>query len=202
MKYNCKNCAYGPCVYECAKSEGNDYMDETKECPRGVILADWKPMTGEEPGLDAETGLPGWLKVGNFIYMDATNQSVKDNNYRGVSRGIYKITRVSEDSLYIEWEHDRGQGSSKIPLPDSKMIEILKIRPVFPNPYTFETAPVFMKVRKKADGERDILCLFISRKGEADLGSCRTHEKISFEEALRDYEQLDGWPCGTFDEGE
>ena len=187
---------WGPCVYESASND--DYLVNTEKCMQESRPANWKKMSVEEPEQKRETGLPDWLKVGNFVWLDAGFMSIKNPKYQGVPRGIYKIISIKSDSLSIESIHDRGNGYFKIPWGDADEIQRLSMRPVYPKLYTFETAPLSMKVRRRADGKNDILRLGINHSTESFL-SLSKFAVVSFYEALRDYEQVDGWPCGTFD---
>ena len=202
MKWKCNACVWGPCVYESASDD--DYLMSVDICPRGACITRWQKMSVEEPEQKRDNGLPEWLRVGSFVWMDTVMMSIKNPEYQGVPRGIYKIIKIKDNSLRMKSIHHEGKGCFAIPLPDADEIQRLAMRQVFPQPYTFETAPEIIKVLHKNNSKMDVLMVVFDPEGGAGYTSVRNpnHPFIPFEDALKDYEQLDGWPCGTFDEEE
>ena len=184
MKWKCNACVWGPCVYESASDD--DYLMSVDICPRGACITRWQKMSVEEPEQKGKIGLPDWLRVGNFVVFHGCNTVCRIEGYDteqkilSISRKVWREDRTVKDDVHC----GAGWGEARV---------------VFPNPYTFETAPVVLKVRRKGYLENDLLQLFFPSYGEAYFVSYRGSKNISFSEILRDYEQLDGWPCGTFD---
>lgn len=189
MKWKCTKCSYGPCVYQTGYSKMlmdtrcfNDMdMENTK--------ANWRPMSGEEPERKEESGLPEWLRVGNFVKFGGCNPVCRIEGYDteqkilSISRKVWREDRTVKDDVHCE----AGWGEAQV---------------VFPKPYTFDTAPVMFKAQRKADGAKVVLCLDAHNNCLTAFGAVGETGTIfiSFADVLRYYEQLDGWPCGTFDE--
>lgn len=66
-------------------------------------------------------------------------------------------------------------------------------------PYSFESAPEVLKVQRKDNGAAYVAHLANCHGYELPYG---TQGSVSFEKLLRDFEQLNGEPCGTKVEGE
>ena len=175
----------GPCVYESASDD--DYLMRTDKCPRGALITRWKKMSVEEPEQKGKIGLPEWLKVGNFVVFD------KEKIVR-----LIEGYDVNQHTISIAYKNILGKlDRCDVQCGDSWG----KARVVFPQPYTFETAPEILKARRKGDGQKDIFRLKLSCKdGAAYWDDIFGYRPIPFDEALQNWEQLDGWPCGTFDE--
>lgn len=198
MKWKCAECIYGPCVYESACDDNIAAI--TEKCPRAFNSVVWKIMCKEKPEREDETGLPEWLKVGNFIYMDPTNQPTTGDVR--LSKGIFKIADIEGGyNLMLESRYDK-HFFQVVTLLGRNTIARLNMRHVFPKPYTFETAPVILKVRRKEDGMKDIMRLKLSAKNGAYWDDMFGYRSISYDELLQNWEQLDGWPVGTFEEEE
>ena len=52
MKWKCKNCVWGPCVFESTRND--DYLVNTEKCMQESRQANWQKMSGEEPEQEAE----------------------------------------------------------------------------------------------------------------------------------------------------
>ena len=182
MKWKCNCCVWGPCVYESAKDD--DYLMITDKCPRGALITRWQKISGEELEQKRDSGLPEWLKVGNFVWLDAGFMSIKNPEYQGVPRGIYKIIRIESDSLRMQSICHRDDGYFKIPWGDADEIQRLSMRQVFPQPYTFETAPEIIKVRHKNNSKMDVLMVVFDPEDGAGYTSVRNpnHPFISYED--------------------
>ena len=188
MKWKCNNCMYGPCVYESYNCrEYDDINPKIEKCPRGMFAAIWL-MSDEEPEQKRNNGLPEWLKVGNFVVFDKNKIVVRIDGYD-----------VNEHTISLSGRNIFGK-------PYRNDIHCLagwgEARVVFPRPYTFETAPEILKVRRKEDGMKDIMRLKLSAKNGAYWDDMFGYRSILYDELLQKWEQLDGWPCGTFDEEE
>lgn len=177
MKWKCDyGCQDGPCLYE-----GNAVPScciNWREYSAG-----WKKVE-EEPERKEESGLPEWLKVGNFVVFEN-------------ERSVYIIEGydVNQHTISIAYKNIFGKlDHSDVHCGDGWG----KARVVFPKPYTFETAPVMLKIRRKLDLKNRIVKLHCF-DGQT-WGYLNEYSAFSFENILNDYEQLDGWPCGTFDE--
>lgn len=202
MKWKCNNCMYGPCVYESYNCrEYDDINPKIEKCPRGMFAAIWL-MSDEEPERKEESGLPEWLRVGIFVWLDATTVIV-DGDAES-HKGGYRIENIEKRFLLVLKK--RGdEDVVQLACSGLETLRRIKMHQVFPRPYTFETAPVVFKVRRKADGMNAILDLCLRNdgfQGFAIIAPGFGGSFVSFADALRVYEQLDGWPCGTFDEEE
>lgn len=152
-----------------------------------------------DPERKEESGLPEWLKVGNFVWIDATMEIIKGG--AASYKGVYRIEKIEHGFMLVL--RKRGDNDMmQIACTESAIIRRVNMRQVFPKPYTFDTAPVIFKARRKADGAKVVLCLAASNN--CLTAFCAIGETgtifISFADVLRYYEQMDGWPCGTFDE--
>lgn len=201
MKWKCTKCSYGPCVYQTA---GYSKMLMDTRCFNDMDMentkANWIPMSDEEPEQKEESGLPEWLKVGNFVWLDATTVIV--NGDAESHKGVYRIENIEKRFLLVLKK--RGdEDVVQLACSGLETLRRIKMHQVFPRPYTFETAPVAFKVRRKADGMNAILDLGCRNDGFQEFAIIAPGfgaRFVSFADALRVYEQLDGWPCGTFDE--
>ena len=185
MKWKCAECIYGPCVYESACDDNIAVI--TEKCPRAFHSVVWKIMSDEKPERDDETGLPEWLKVGNFI--------------RIRTRPVFRIDGYDRDTntFAVSYKNIFGRSEKS---ENFHIKDFSTVRQVFPKPYTFETAPLLVKAQMKRSGEKDFLRLYMSCKGDSLFHSSRLGLFVLFEDVLRDYETLDGWPVRTFEEEE
>lgn len=62
--------------------------------------------------------------------------------------------------------------------------------------WTFDEAPVYVKVKAKDDGSKSVLYLNTEQEPFISHGACNVN---SFDTALELYEQLDGSPCGVLE---
>lgn len=192
MKWKCENCPEGPCRFECNYEYWTVFH---QRCPLINAVANWQKMSDEEPEPEKEKWWGYWIKPGNYIYVDATKNIAN-------CKGIFRIVGT-QNGMWLDLEHRFTK--KKFYFGEMLVIDFIKkyeVRQVFPKPYTFETAPVVLKVRRKEDGMKDIMRLKLSAQNGAYWDEMFGYRSISYDELLQNWEQLDGWPCGTFDEEE
>ena len=129
MKWKCKNCVWGPCVFESPRND--DYLVNIEKCMQESRQANWQKMSAEEPEQEAETILPKWLKVGNFVWMDATNAILFRSH--DVAKGIFKIEDIRNgNNFYLKKRGDKDftvfRTSSRITIDKLNMQIQLKLK--------------------------------------------------------------------------
>lgn len=184
-------------MYESARDD--DYLMRIDICPRGALITRWQKMSGEEPEQKIDNRLPDWLRVGRFVWMDP--EKIIVHGGAESAKGVFRIESIENGFLVIaKKQYDKDL--TQIAVTSSETIGQVNMRPVSPKPYTFDTAPVIFKARRKVDDSRVVLAVDVQNNSFTGFGGIGEHGTIfiSFADVLRDYEQLDGWPCGTFDE--
>lgn len=140
--------------------------------------------------LPAEKRLPNWCKIGAWVWHKPHN-------------AFAKITSITEN--YVEWKYippvQYGNGTVQSTAGNIRyMAEDLSH--AYVRPWTFEEAPVLLKVRNR-NGEFDILYLeYQSADDGADqfmYFSQRNEEDLVLGTVAEEFIQLDGSPCGVLE---
>lgn len=133
-----------------------------------------------------------------------TTQIPDRANARDFARYISEVTAAFAEGKEVEFRHFGSDGEWSIapnPLWDNHSYDY-RIAPEPPKeqwqPYTFETAPMTMKAKRKGHAMIDVARL----TGGGDQGFWFNGTYYTFQRALDELEQLDGTPLGVKVESE
>ena len=126
--------------------------------------------------LPAEKRLPNWCKIGGWVYYPRLNQFGKIVDFRDERKKVFIAYPGTNNPCSI--------------------LYITEVKPARLRPWTFEDAPLMLKVIEKRTEREAVLSLCPDgyyRVGAFSSG--RDH----FHKIMQKYEQLDGQPCGVLE---